>query len=98
MSVRSEARDRRLQEAAEAGEDYGSSSVHYLASHYLTHSSLSTDVTNFDFGTSAVSASVSRSLHDYVCIFSDQPGMVTVPGMTITYSLSRLKQLSCKLK
>ena len=58
VSIRNEVRDARHGEEGTQEEDY-TASVHYLASQYLADSSLSTDVSQYDFGGSAT-ASVSH--------------------------------------
>ena len=53
VSIRNEVRDHRGEREGE-NEDQGySTSVHYLASQYLADSSLSADVSNYDFAASA---------------------------------------------
>ena len=51
VSIRNEIRDARHDGTVTERED--STSVHYLASQYLADSSLSTDISQFDFGASA---------------------------------------------
>ena len=51
MSIRNEVRDGRSAEEDDGEPE--TTSVHYLASQYLADSSLSTDVSQFDFGSTA---------------------------------------------
>ena len=64
VSIRNEVRSR---EKDEDEDDPGySTSVHYLASQYLADSSLSVDVSNYDFASSASSVSMPSILNQQI--------------------------------